>query len=63
MWEGPLDLPGHLRGVIRLHATNFIQITKQEMCHDITSGIQVKAILRHNFQADILQLTGIEQMR
>ena len=31
-------LPGHMKGLIRLHATNFIQILKREMCHNIAKG-------------------------
>ena len=54
MLVGPVDLPGHLKGVIRLHVTNFIRIMKREMCHDVTSGgIKVRKVVTHGFEADI----------
>ena len=55
--EGALDLPGHLRSVICLHATNFVRIAKREMCHDFTAGgTEVKSIVRYEFQTDMIQL-------
>jgi len=62
--EGALDLPGHLRDVIRLHAANFVRISKREMCHDITAGgTEVKSIVRYAFQMDMIQLRDMGQMR
>ena len=61
---GRVDLPGHLKGVIRLHATTFIRITKREMCHDITGGgTKVRCIVRHAFETGITDLTNEGAMR
>lgn len=61
---GLYDLPGHLIGVLRLHATNFIRISKREMCHNITAGgTQVKEIIRYAFVTDMVQLRDMGNMR
>ena len=58
-----IQLPGYMRGVIRLHATNFIRITKREMCHNITDGgTQVRAIVRYAFETDLNSLWGEDSM-
>ena len=31
-------LPFHMKGVFHFHATNFVRITKREMCHNVTDG-------------------------
>ena len=58
------DLPGHLKGVIRLHTTNFIRIIKREMCHDITTGsTKLKSIVRHAFETKLSELMSEGIMR
>lgn len=43
-------LPGHMKGLIRLHATDFIRIMKREMCHNMTVGEEaVRSIIKHVF--------------
>ena len=62
--EGAFDLPGRVRGIIRLHATNFLRITKREMCHDITEGgTRVKSVVKYAFETDMVQLREEQCMR
>ena len=57
-------LPGYMRGVIRLHATNFIRVTKRKMCHNITDGgSQVRVIVRYAFETDLDTLWGEDRIR
>ena len=32
------DLPGHVRGVIRIHVSDILQIIRQEICNNVTEG-------------------------
>ena len=61
---GAFDLPGRVRVIIRMHATNFLWITKREMCHDITEGgTRVKSIGKYAFKTDMVQLREEQGMR
>ena len=61
---GAFDLPGHNMGVFFMHATNFLRITKREMCHDIIEGeTRLKTIVQHAFETDMIQLKGEESVQ
>jgi ribosomal protein L12E/L44/L45/RPP1/RPP2 len=57
-------LRGHWKGVLRLHATNFLRIVKQEMCHDMTTGgKRVKEIVKFAFGNQIVDVRRDLNMR
>ena len=61
---GQHDLPGHLRGVLRLHATSFLRILRREMCHRIVEGgTRIRLIVKEAFGTDIIQLRDKVVMR
>ena len=62
--EALYDLPGHMRGVIRLHASNFLRITKREMCHNISDGgKKVKSIVKYAFETSMHDISVQNDMR
>ena len=61
---GVFDLPQRVRGVVRLHASNFLRITKQEMCNNITGGgKKVQSIVKNAFSIGIDKIREENDMR
>ena len=57
-------LQGHWKGVLRMHATNFLRIVKQDMCHDMTTGgNRVKEVVKYAFGSSIDDIRGDLKMR
>ena len=54
MEDSSTHLPGHIKDLLRLHASNFVQITKREMCNSMTyGGKTVMTVIRYVFQSSI----------
>ena len=52
--DSSTHLPGHIKDLLRLHASNFVQITKREMCNSMTyGGKTVMTVIRYVFQSSI----------
>ena len=60
----PYHLPGHMKGIFRLHSTNFVCLTKWEMCHNLMNGGKaIKVIVKRVFEVDSVVLREKQKIR